>query len=431
MKYILGRSVSSGFNTSAAVVFAYDNFLKVKNHFDYQNKEYKYPALIVVDEDRRLLGILTEKDINQIEKRTDIDPKTTHAIDVCNKNPKFISMAELELHRENNTDPFEGLPLSMSFMPVVDDKNRFENFVYNIKFYKDEGLYLAMDIVDSCQLQCPYCIRGTRTMKNSKREMDLDTFSLVVKKAKDYNVNYIDIANFSEPFLKKDVYRYMEILRENDISRRYASSNLSFAKIPNFDRFLESGFTRLYVTVSGFTQEIYKKYHIGGNVEYVKLNLEYASGYINKHKIDSDIVIRFLDFGYNKEEIKDFKMFADRLGFLLEWRNGTRFSMKPYIDETNMTISMLQDYHKVSCDKVTFKVCDIFRTLAMNADGNVYLCVCKPNCESTKIGNFLTNSYEDIMLNKVMNPVCQICNWKKTHMLPERVRAEIIKRMNE
>jgi len=433
MKYILEKPIKINSDISAAIVFVNDSIKNILNHFYTQKNTFNYPALVVVGENLNLFGILTEKDITSIEKRTDIDFDTMHAVDVCNKNARFISKAELEIHKQNNTDPFEGLPTSMSFMPVVDDKNQFVSFVYNIKFYRqDENIYFVVDIVDSCQLQCPYCPRGARKMKNSKREMDLDTFSLVVKKAKDYNIDCIDLSNWTEVFLKKDVYKYMEVLCENNISKRCVSSNLSLAKIPNFDNFLKSGFTRLYVSVSGFTQKTYEKYHRCGNLEYVKSNLEYVANYINKYKIDGSIVIRYLDFGYNKEEIEDFKVYAYQLGLSFEWRRGGKSQyLTSFDNETDRTISMLKDYHKVSCNQVTFNVCGMFKTFALDCEADAYLCCCKPNYECTKIGNFLRDSYEDIMSNKFMNPVCQICDDAKTYPLPKRLRAEILRRLNE
>ena len=431
MKYILALSIKTNPDISAAIVFACDNFKSIRDRFYKQKKTFNYPALVVVDENMHLLGILTEKDIIVIEKRTDINSDAVRAVDVCNKNAKYISEAELKIHKQNNTDPFEGLPASMSFMPVVDDKNCFEKFVYNIRFYQNHLLYLVVDILDSCQLQCPYCPRGTRWMKNSRCEMNLDTFGLVIKKAKEYNVTSIDLSNWTEVFLKRDVYRFMEVLRENDIPIRCASSNFSLAKIPNFDRFLESEFTRLYVSVSGFTQKTYEKYHRNGNLEYVKRNLEYAADYMSKHKIDSDIIVRYLDFGYNKDEVEDFRAYACQLGISFEWRKGfSGISQNPPICETNRTISMLQYYHNVSCAFVDFNVCEMFKTFALDCEANAYLCCCKPNYGCTKIGNFLKDSYEDIMLNKFMNPVCRICPNNKTYPLPERVKAHILRKIN-
>jgi FkbM family methyltransferase len=149
MKYILEHSIKISPNLSNIVVLANNSFKNIRNIFFAQKKIFNYPALVVVDDNRCLLGIFTEKDINRIEERDDIDMDTVHAIDVCNRTAKFISMEELELHKQNDTDPFKDLPPSMSFMPVVDDKKCFETFVYNFKFcqelwggYRNEGIII-------------------------------------------------------------------------------------------------------------------------------------------------------------------------------------------------------------------------------------------------------------------------------------------------
>jgi len=432
MKYILERSVKATANIGVIIVVSNDGFKECRNRFYSQKKIFNYPALVVVDKNSRLVGILTEKDIEFVEKRTDLDMQNLRVEDVCNKNARYISIAELEIHKNNNTDPFDGLPPSISFMPVVDDKKFFETFVYNIKFYNDNSIYMAIDIVDSCQLECIYCARGIGWMKNSKRDMDLDTFQLVIKKAKDFKINVIDIGNWAEIFLKKDAYKYMEILRDNDIFQAGALSNFSFAKIQNFDNFLESGFSKLYVSVSGFTQETYEKYHKGGNLEYVKRNLEYASNYKIKHNINGDIIVRYLHFNYNNDEIIEFEKYAYQLGLSFERRKGlVGISPNPSNNETDRTIAILHRYHTVKSKQLFLKnVCHMFKTFALDCEADAYLCSCKPNYACTKIGNFLSDSYEDMMINKLMNPVCQICSEGKPCSLPDRVKAEINKRIN-
>ncbi|MCL2185399.1 MAG: radical SAM protein [Treponema sp.] len=419
MKYILDRSGKVGAGIYIAVVFDHDSFKQVRNRFYSQKISYNYPAMIVVNDKMRFLGIFTEKDIISIEKRNDIDLSSIHAIDVCNIYSKYISLTELEVHKKNNTDPFEGLPPSISFMPVVDDNKCFINFVYNINFYNDNSIFFCLDINDSCQLQCPYCPRGTKEIKNTKKEMDLTTFKEVIKKSKEYKVTNIDIGNWTEPFLKKDLYKYMEILRDYDIPVRGVTSNLSFPKIYNFEQFLESGFTKLTVSVSGNTQKIYEKYHKGGNIEYVKRNLDYASNYIYKNNIDGNIFIRFLDFGYNRNEINIFEEYAYKSGFLFEHFGG----LKDFFTD--------KSFNNINRIYGSFNVCFLFRFFALDCSSNVYLCICRKINELHKVGNFLEDSYEDLMLNKFMNPVCQFCNWDKTFPLPEKVKRDFIKRINE
>jgi hypothetical protein len=78
----------------------------------------------------------------------------------------------------------------------------------------------------------------------------------------------------------------------------------------------------LYVSVSGFTQGMYQRYHRNGNLAFVKRNLEYAAEYKLKHGIKDAIYVRYLNFGYNADELRLFEEYALGLGLLFEHRHA-------------------------------------------------------------------------------------------------------------
>jgi hypothetical protein len=105
----------------------------------FKNRDYGYPCLIVSDDEYNFYGIMTEKDINAFldnNPNADLDSVTVET--AYNRTPKYvITVSELDCHNKNNTDPFENLPPSVSFMPLLGD-GKIINFVFNKRFYKPE-----------------------------------------------------------------------------------------------------------------------------------------------------------------------------------------------------------------------------------------------------------------------------------------------------
>jgi hypothetical protein len=105
----------------------------------FKNRYFGCPCLVVSDDEYNFYGIMTEKDINAFfdnNPHADLDSVTVEA--AYNKAPKYvITVPELDRHNKNNTDPFENLPPSVSFMPLLED-GKIINFVFNKRFYKPE-----------------------------------------------------------------------------------------------------------------------------------------------------------------------------------------------------------------------------------------------------------------------------------------------------
>jgi len=105
----------------------------------FKNRPPGFPCLIVSDENYNFYGIMTEKDIDAFfDNNSTVDLDSVTIEKVYNKTPKYvITVSELNRHNKNDTDPFENLPPSVSFMPLLKD-GKIVNVVFNVKFYRPE-----------------------------------------------------------------------------------------------------------------------------------------------------------------------------------------------------------------------------------------------------------------------------------------------------
>lgn len=446
MKYITGGRQHVGHS----IISKNDSLEYAYNTLKLLNSQLRIPALIVSDQTYLFHGLLTEKDILAFIEKTEINLNDVTVEYAYNRNPKYvITSAELDHHKVNDTDPFENLPPNISFMPLIDDNKKFVNFVYNKKFYKPQSFHVSVDIGNACQLKCPSCERGQRVLKNSSDFMDLSLFEKIVKKSKEIGSGSIAFFNYAEPLLVENLYQYIDIVKNYGIPRIELSTNFSFKEIPNFNKLLDScfstpHFTRLYVSVSGFTQETYKNYHKGGNIEYVKKNLEHASNYKLENKDNSDIWVRYLTFDYNREEAILFREYAKKIGITFETRVGDSFDRKSaktlmsglsnlndplfYENDEAVTAQYLSGYYKVSSkrSRISFLICDVRQNLVLDYKGDVYLCPCVPPREVFKIGNFVQDSLDDILINQFLHPRHSLCGRAKTLPISDDLRKALM-----
>jgi MoaA/NifB/PqqE/SkfB family radical SAM enzyme len=137
---------------------------------------------------------------------------------------------------------------------------------------KMEGLYpyiLFVEISNACNLRCPICLMGQRKLIQRKNRMSFENYVKVLEPLKDYLV-IVFLYNWSEPFLNKDIYRIIEWNTKADIAT-VVSSNLNSPV--NAISLIESDLDMLIISGDGITQDIYKKYRIGGNLDIVFENL--------------------------------------------------------------------------------------------------------------------------------------------------------------
>ena len=161
-----------------------------------------------------------------------------------------------------------------------------------------------IDIIDKCNLRCPTCVRGTQLLKNTASSMPLDLFEKLVAKAKSEGYDTIGLYNWIEPFLCKDLDAFIKITKAADLECEL-SSNLSLKPSSYFEtiqRALREGVDRLTVSVSGFHQETYEINHVGGNIAWIKENLEQIALLKKQSLIHTKVFLRLIQFDYNAVE---------------------------------------------------------------------------------------------------------------------------------
>ncbi len=275
-------------------------------------------------------------------------------------------------------------------------------------------MILYIDIIDACHLRCPTCVRGVRAFPNTDKKMTVGTFRQIVEKGKRDGAYQISIFSWIDPLLCRDLYAYTAVVKEFDLHCEI-STTLSFPKLYNFAEALRT-IDAMTISVSGFEQSIYEVNHRGGNIDWVKNNLEVISQLKREKRTSVDATVRFLLFDYNRGEESKLRDYANYLGLRFEVliaEGHPTLAPQPHEAE-RLVIERLKTFSSKPNQDTRGKVCPlIFEHITVNADGDVYQCTAYGNYDVMKIGPYLDLSREEILFRRYTHPVCNSCPWTR------------------
>lgn len=290
-----------------------------------------------------------------------------------------------------------------------------------------------IDIVNACNLRCPECIRGTRTMPNSNAEMPFELFQKICYKLKAEKYKTVELYNWTEPFLHKTIHIFIAEAKRIGFEV-VLSSNLSLKKIPLLIDAFDAGLDRLDVSVSGFTNEMQQIYHRGSDIEIVKGHLKNIAQHPKYAKKTS---LKLLNFGYNTQSLIVFAEFVSKYGMgstaiaaagnPLSATGKKRFfvSIPPKIA---VNFESAPEYIYYDIDAILQNrshLCEIGIIPTIDHTGKVYLCCDRPNSRIFCLGNYLEVSVEEMLLKLYVHPECANCTYEKTLPLSEQQKEKM------
>lgn len=189
---------------------------------------------------------------------------------------------------------------------------------------------LMMELSTHCNLACPRCRDEEGRMSNRVNlfngyghstgddkywnmplgNMKYEVFKKVVDDVKEY-VIFLILYSSGEPFMNKHVADMIRYASDNGIAT-IISTNGHFFSQKKCEEILKAAPTLIIISVSGFEQETYVKYHRRGNVEEVKAGISRLYNVKKKLNVSTVINIRYLIFSHNEHFFKE-----DRKRFLM------------------------------------------------------------------------------------------------------------------
>ena len=295
-----------------------------------------------------------------------------------------------------------------------------ENWKSSQNFTKefDFPLYILTELTFSCNYRCPQCVLGnleeTIKLKPEIPEMPIDLFKKIIDEGEKFQCRSLCVNHTNEPLLVKDLIDRISYAQKHGFSDILMNTNGELLNEEISKKLIESGLTRLMVSIDANSTEVFKKIRVGGNFEKVRNNV------LNFIKLRNELGLKlplvrtsFVLQKENEHELNDFKNYWKEK---VDYVHTQNFS-KPYdtADDSVITEKKPDIDDIFRCDQPNNRI-------VIRSDGQVLPC-CSWFSYELAIGNVNDSSIFDIWNSKPMkelrkihfdgqyyqNPTCEKC----------------------
>ena len=263
---------------------------------------------------------------------------------------------------------------------------------------------ISFEPTTSCNLRCPECPSGLRAFTRPTGMLEKDFFRTTIDdihKELLYLIFYFQ----GEPFLNPD---FLEMVKYAASKKIYTatSTNAHYLTDAVAKKTVESGLDRLIISIDGTTQDVYKQYRVGGNIDKV---LEGAKNIMKwKKELKSKtpfVFFQFLVVKPNEHQIEDIKRLAKEVGV-----DEVRFKtaqVYDYENDPNKLIPSIDKYSRYrknadgtysAKNKLANRCWKLQHSNVITWDGLVVPC-CFDKDAMHRLGNLKNQSFKEIWNN--------------------------------
>lgn len=274
-------------------------------------------------------------------------------------------------------------------------------------------IHIDFELNDVCNQKCVMCPRNRDYLArypaitvNTGQRLEFKVFCRIIDEVTSKGVRSINMGAFAEPLIHPDLVPMLKYAHHHGIVDSILISNGVLLNERISKDLLESGLTRLYVSIDAFKATTYRLIR-GGRLETVNENLLRFMQLRNKHHKSRWPWVRvsFIEMPQNAAEKDEF------IGF---WRDK--------VDHVDIQKFMEPDFvmnQSVLKKNKRFNCLDPWRRLAVRANGNILPC-CAFSGELLKLGNIKDMTIEEAWRSKKLQGIrdgiandtlniCQIC----------------------
>tara|TARA_R110000824_G_scaffold18676_1_gene73559 strand:- start:3209 stop:4171 length:963 start_codon:yes stop_codon:yes gene_type:complete len=283
--------------------------------------------------------------------------------------------------------------------PDVDptDWGKFRNnFALTEQFVElDHPLQLDIELNGGCNMKCPFCIHGYGE-KIPNKKMAIADYHRIIEEAVDIGVKSLKLNYINEPMLRKDLEKCIRYARDKGIINVYMVTNGTCLNAKRRESILESGLTKLFVSLDAVTEETYDKQRLSGNFHRVVENIEKFLELRNDRGLQFPLVrVSFLKNAINIHEADAFQTYWEEKVDIIAFQ-----TMNEVPDQKT---GLLLKQEK----KVTNGCSFPFKQLVIDHQGTILPC-CKLAGKELPLGNIADTTLKEAWDGKRMRHLRQI-----------------------
>jgi radical SAM protein with 4Fe4S-binding SPASM domain len=209
--------------------------------------------------------------------------------------------------------------------------------------YWGAPLSLSIEPTTACNLGCPECPSGLKSFSRSTGSMRIE-FAKQVIHAQRKQLMYLGFYFQGEPFLNKDLLDMVAYAASLKIYTG-TSTNGHFLSDEIAKKTVESGLSRLIISIDGSTEETYSAYRKGGNFSAVLEGTKRIMKWKRELKSSTPyVVIQCVVFRHNEHQLNEMRKLAKELKVDAIWFKSAQ--VYDYQNDPNSLIPENQHYSR-------------------------------------------------------------------------------------
>lgn len=291
--------------------------------------------------------------------------------------------------------------------PFIEYRNRWKA-ISNGEIIPEFPIHLNFELIYGCNLECPMCLTTSKEFieKNSKGEkvIPLEKFKEIIDEGAQNGLGSIALNGFNEPFLLRSIFDYIRYAKEKKIPDIYLSTNGMILNERIAEQILESGLTRIWISIDAITPDTYKIVRKGGKYDRVVKNILY----LLKIREEKGCPLPIIRTSFVRSKINQYE--EER--FVDFWKGKTDSVMiqnfsNPYLEQSGY--KELEEQYRIDFSEPMEECLQPFQRLFIGSTGNVYPC-CSDYGQKMVMGNIYENSIKEIWSGKRMASLKETVN---------------------
>ena len=228
-------------------------------------------------------------------------------------------------------------------------------------------IQIDFELNSSCNLKCPMCPISAESPKGKGKStwFDFELYKKIIDYSYKEGTRAIKLNYVNEPLIRKDIIKFIKYAQSVGILDIYLSTNGMLLNQKLSDELIDSGLTRLQISIDAVSEETYQKVRPGGKLKTVIANLQnFLELKKKKNKIIPLTRVNFVKTSLNEIELDE---------FISYWSNkvdmiGVQEFVKPTKVKNSSIIS------KKTIKKKNFKCSFPFKQLVITNEKKILPC---------------------------------------------------------
>ena len=172
---------------------------------------------------------------------------------------------------------------------------------------------LTIEPTNVCNLRCPLCVTGNGSMERANGRMDLPTYQRLIDELAGRAL-YVVLFHQGEPYLNRQFNEFVAYASARGLYVT-TSSNAHYFDTKTAEATVASGLDTIIISVDGATQETYRRYRVGGDLQKVLDGTRQLVAAKKRFRSKTPyIYLQFIVMQHNEHELAAMEKLAAELG---------------------------------------------------------------------------------------------------------------------